>query len=260
MKPKIVGILNYTPDSFSDGGIFFTLSTAIERIEEMFEEGADIVDIGAVSTSYNKQLLTQEEEWERVKDLISAVGPIYSKRLSFDTFHPLNAQKAIDLGVSMINDVNGAKDGHRVNVIKNNSHVKYVFMYSLVLPADKNVRAKNIQEIYDFGAVMKSKMVDQGISNKQLIFDPGIGFATDPKLSLEVISNLAIFKSLGLPVYVGHSRKSFLQQFSNIEDRDIETVAASLHMMSQGVSYLRVHNVAMHARAMRVWDSIAKAV
>ena len=129
MKTKIIGILNYTPNSFSDGGKFFSLNKAIERIEEMFEEGADIVDIGAVSTSYGKILLTQEEEWDRVKELIYSIGILYPNRLSFDTFYPINAQRAIDLGISMINDVNGAKNDEMTKVLKNNSHVQYVFMY-----------------------------------------------------------------------------------------------------------------------------------
>jgi dihydropteroate synthase len=257
MIPKIVGILNYTPDSFSDGGMFFKLNQAIERVEELFEDGADIVDIGATSTSYGKILPTQEEEWQRLSDLIKCLGPMYGHKISLDTFHPLNAKKAIDLGVMMINDVSGAKNPDMIKVINSNPHVQYVFMYSIVVPADKKRRAQTIDEIYDFGVGTVKKLLDNGINKERIIFDPGIGFVTGPELSLKVIANLEKFETLGVPIYIGHSRKSFFESITDIQDRDIETLAASIYMAKQGfATYLRVHNVAIHRRAFKVLQAL----
>lgn len=254
MKTKIVGILNYTLDSFSDGGNFFSLSAAQSRIEEMLEEGADIIDIGATSTSYKKILLTAEEEWDRLGTLLRVVASKYGHLISVDTFYPENAKKAIDLGIHMINDVNGGKDVKMIEVIAKHKHVAYVFMYSIVLPANKNIRARDRKEIYDF---IKNRLLlfqEYGIELNRIIFDPGIGFATGPELSLQIITDLSFFRSLGVPIYIGHSRKSFLESVTNSQpqDRDIETLTASILMIKQGVDYLRVHNVDIHNRARKV--------
>ena len=258
MSTKIVGILNYTPDSFSDGGNFFNLTSAQNRIEELLAAGVDIIDIGATSTSYNKTLLTAEEEWDKLRDLFKIIAPKYGHLISIDTFYPENAQKAIDLGVHMINDVNGGKDINMIKVAARNKHIFYVFMYSIVLPANKNVRARDCKEIYDFAKIKLSLFQEQGVELSRVIFDPGIGFATGPELSLEIIKNLGFFKSLKIPIYIGHSRKSFLESITNNlpQDRDIETLTASVLMMKQGVDYLRVHNVDIHHRARKVYNTI----
>jgi len=256
MKTKIVGILNYTPDSFSDGNCFFDLKSAQKKIEEMLEDGADIVDIGATSTSYNQILLTAEEEWTRLKDLLNIVAKQHGKQISLDTFYPENAKKAIALGVHMINDVNGSKNKEMIDVISKNRHVLYVFMYSIVLPANKNIRALDTQEIYNFAKDRLINLRRYGIELSRVIFDPGIGFTTDPTLSLKIIANLSQFKNLQIPIYIGHSRKSFLESMTDSEpkNRDIETLAASLYMIMQKVDYLRVHNVKMHIKARKAWD------
>ena len=258
MQTKIVGILNYTPNSFSDGGSFFDLKAAQKHFEEMLEDGADIVDIGANSTSYNRILLNAEEEWNRVQELLHIIAPKYGHLISLDTFYPENAERAIDLGVHMINDVGGAKDQRMLEVIAKNKHILYVFICSLVLPANKEIRAKSREEIYDFAKSKLDLMQAKGIELSRVIFDPGIGFATNPSLSLKVVSELAFFKSLNTPIYIGHSRKSFLESMTKFlpGGRDIETLAASLYMVLQGVDYLRVHNVNIHARAIKIWEAM----
>lgn len=259
METKIIGILNYTPNSFSDGGLNFEIKTAKSKIISMFEQGADLVDIGANSTSYDKVLLSSEEEWDRVSELLKEISPEYGHRLSIDTFYPDNARKAIDLGICMINDVSACRQKKMLELIASNPHVLYVMMYSLTLPANHKMRARNYQDIISFAEKQLPVLLGLGIKKKQIIFDPGIGFSTDQKLSMEVISNLNHLKQLNVPIYIGHSRKSFLELLKAREpsDRDIETLTTSIYMMSQGVNYLRVHNVDIHARARLVFNELS---
>ena len=251
---KIVGILNITPDSFSDSGEYFDQALAAQRAVELFEEGADIVDIGAVSTRYGATLIDHEEEWQRLEPVLAKINRQYISRISIDTFNPETAQKALALGVGMINDVAGATNLCMLEIIAANPAIKYVMMYSLTLPADRSVRAKDRQEIYDFGQSAINKALKSGIQKEQLIFDPGIGFVTDSALSFQIIKDLAFYNLLNIPLYIGHSRKSFLESVSVLPpaQRDIETLTASIYMMMQGIAYLRVHNVAMHVRARNV--------
>ncbi|WHQ46493.1 MAG: dihydropteroate synthase [Candidatus Midichloria sp.] len=262
MQTKIVGILNYTPNSFSDGGDFFDLTAAQKHFEEMLEDGANIIDIGSNSTSYNRILLSAEEEWSMVQRLLHIVAPKYGHLISLDTFYSENAEKAVDLGVHIINDVGAAKDQKMIDVIEKNKHTLYVFMCSIVLPANKEIRVKTREEIYNFAKSKLDLFQEKGIESTRVIFDPGIGFATNPALSLKVIAELSFFKSLNVPIYIGHSRKSFLEFMTKFppQGRDIETLAASLYMILQGVDYLRVHNVNIHVRAMKILEAMCSSI
>ena len=258
---KLVGILNITPNSFSDGGKFLKPQDTISHAMQLLDQGADILDIGAVSTSYGAKLLNHEEEWLRLHPVLSEVCTDQKmlSQISIDTYNPKTAKECINMGIKMINDVSGGSNLEMLELIGGHSQVKYVLMYSKVLPANRSIRARDFQEIYDFGASSILKAQKYGIKKEQLIFDPGIGFATDPKLSFEVIKNIKLLEKLNIPLYIGHSRKSFFESVSKLkpEDRDIETLAASIYMMMQNISYLRVHNVAIHKRALNVISELA---
>ena len=251
----------------------------------MFQDGADIVDIGATSTSYNASLLSAEEEWAVLEPLLSKISDsTYDKaiwnfgikandiftpqdsrsftslsNISLDTFYFENAKKALKFGIGYINDVSGGSDLRMLELIASNPSVKYIMMYSLVLPANKDVRVSNLQEIHDWMSKQSEKCVRFGIQKSQIILDPGIGFTTTQEQSFQVIQNISEYKKIGYKICVGHSRKSFLEDVSNLpaQERDIETLAASLYMFNQKVDYVRVHNVALHKRAINIFNKLS---
>ncbi|MFI4983642.1 MAG: dihydropteroate synthase [Rickettsiales bacterium] len=250
---KLVGILNITPNSFSDSGQNYSPSDALAKINQLFTQGADYVDIGAEATSYGAQLLTHEQEWARLEPILTQIKP---DRISIDTYHPQTAAKAIAMGFTFINDVAGGKT-EMLKVIAAHTHVKYVLMHSLVVPADRNIRVKNISEVYSWAEANIERCLSMGIKPHQIIFDPGLGFTTHPEQSLQIIKSCTELKKFGVATYIGHSRKTVFETLTSLppSERDIETLAASLYMFGK-VDYLRVHNVEMHARAFKVWDRL----
>ena len=252
---KIIGILNYTANSFSDGGDYNSLNSATERIQKLFQQGADIVDIGISATSYGAELSTESEEWNRLKPLLDKIS---LKNISTDTYHYNTMKNAIDLGVLYINDVSGGKDGRILELISASPDVNYICMYSLCLPADKAIRVKSVDEIYDWVGNKIDECKRYGILNEQIIIDPGIGFTTNAEQSLEVLKDVKRLQDFGVKICIGHSRKSFLESMTNYppQERDIETVATSLYMLLKSIDYVRVHNVEMHQRAFKVFSSL----
>ncbi len=252
---KIIGILNYTANSFSDGGNYNNLDSATERIQKLFQQGADIVDIGASATSYGAKFNIESEEWSRLKPLLDKIG---LKNISIDSYHYSTMKNAIDLGVTYINDVSGGRNRRILELISASPDVNYICMYSLCLPVDKAIRVKSVDEIYDWVGNKINECKKYGISNEQIIIDPGIGFTTDTEQSLEVLKDVKRLQDFGVKICIGHSRKSFLESMTNYppQERDIETVATSLYMLLKSVDYVRVHNVEMHQRAFKVFSSL----
>ncbi|RZI46330.1 dihydropteroate synthase [Rickettsiales endosymbiont of Peranema trichophorum] len=261
---KIVGILNITHNSFSDGGLYLDTIEAMKRLEHLFASGANIVDIGGTSTAYGAQLLDHDEEWSKLGAALTSYRNVYGTNrlpdISIDTFHWKSAQKAIDFGVGYINDVSFGRDSNMLDLIAQHKHVKYVLMYSLVLPADKSVRVKKVQEIEEKFEEKLDECIKRGISLDQIIIDPGIGFATNASQSFEVLRNIRLFKKFGTEVLVGHSRKSFLEMITDLPpiERDLETVVASLYLLDNNVDYVRVHNVEWHNRAFATMQELRK--
>ncbi len=251
---KIVGILNFTPNSFSQDGKLGDVTAAIKYIEKLFTDGADIVDIGAEATSYGAKPLTSNEEWERLQPLLLKAP---REKVSIDSYHYETIRKAIDLGYNFINDVSGGKDERILKLIAANPHVKYVLMHCLVLPANRDVRIKEVSEVYSWAKTNIERCLEFGINREQLVFDPGLGFTTHPKQSLEIIKNCELLKRFGVETYIGHSRKTVFEEITPLPpaERDLETVAASLYMYDK-VDYIRVHNVEMHRRAFNVWSNL----
>ena len=254
---KILGILNFTPNSFSDGGNFFAVDKALKHIRKMFIDGADLIDIGAVATSYGARTIGHEEEWQRLQPLLSQCA---SAKVSVDTYSHETAKKAIESGVGFINDIAGGKDEKMLEVMGAAPHMDYICVYSLVLPADRETIAKDMEEIMEWGRKKIEQAESFGIGKDRFIFDTGTGFSTDAKLSFEVIRRVSEFKQLGVPICVGHSRKFFFNTICHVspEEKDIETIAASIYMLTQDVDYLRVHNVEWHARAFRAFKMFWK--
>lgn len=245
-RPELVGIINITPDSFSDGGLSFAVQDALANILRLVDEGADIIDIGAESTRPNATPITQEEEWARLEPVLSRLNG-FPIPISVDTRYAETAQKALALGARWINDVSGFANADMVAAVRD-SNCNLVVMHSLTVPADKNVvlpiDADPVELIIAWVKTRFEELEKAGIRRERIIFDPGIGFGKNAEQSQKIIDGVARFKELDVPIFIGHSRKSFLS--ANGEDRDDATVKASQFLAENGVDYLRVHNVKRH--------------
>jgi 2-amino-4-hydroxy-6-hydroxymethyldihydropteridine diphosphokinase/dihydropteroate synthase len=264
--PCLVGIINVTPDSFSDGGQFFNVEHALQQAQSLVDGGAEIIDIGAESTAPNAEPVDAETEWARLKPVLLALQAekkrfLIPPKISVDTRHATIAAKALALGVDWINDVTGFQDpAMREIVLPTTSDC--VIMHHVSIPADRaNVLPRHqdpVKFIYDWSAKRLDELEKLGFARERLIIDPGIGFGKVAEHSLLLIKHIAQFQSLGVRILVGHSRKSFLSLFTShaFSERDIETLAVSFYLAKQGVDYLRVHNVEMCARGMRMMAAL----
>lgn len=242
---QIVGILNCTADSFSDGGKYFSAENSENKLKSLFLDGANIVDIGAQATNYNAQMLPWQEEWSHIEPLLKHG---FNKQISIDTFNVETAKKAISKGVTFINDVSSGRNEQMLELISAYPNVKYIAMLSTTVPANKNIRLSSFTEVMQGLEQMIKRIINAGVKEEQLIVDPGIGFVSDAKLSFEMLNNAKQFKSFGFPVMIGHSRKSFLENMANSapHERDAETLSISQQLQKLGVDMVRVHNVAIH--------------
>ncbi|MHB1946723.1 MAG: dihydropteroate synthase [Gammaproteobacteria bacterium] len=260
--PQLVGILNVTPDSFSDGGKFTTIENAIDHVKQLVASGAQIIDIGAEATGPNVQSLDADSEWQRLEPVLTALIPVIPKlfippKISIDTRHASVAKKALAMNVDWINDVSSFADPDMKEIIAA-QHCDVVIMHHLGIPVSAgNLIPQNQNAVSFVSAWGEKKLNDlekSGISRERIIFDVGIGYGNTPEQALELIKLIDEFKKLNTRLLVGHSRKSFLKQFTTIppSERDLETTVISLYLANQQVDYLRVHNVDMHARALKV--------
>ena len=251
---ELIGILNLTPDSFSDGGLYNHTETAITHAKQLIAEGATIIDVGAESTRPNATPLTHEEEWQKLEPVLTALVGLGT--VSVDTYHPETASKALKLGISWINDVSGFTNPAMIEAVKPYK-AKLVIMHNLGIPADP---AQIIPEAEDEVRIVKQwaegqiqRLVQAGIDKKRIIFDPGIGFGKNAVQSLTLLKYIAQFRSLNVPLMVGHSRKSCISHITggDASARDPETIAISLYLAQHEVEYLRVHNIADHAKSFK---------
>ena len=254
---KLMGIVNITPDSFSDGGQYLAPDAALSAIEKLIDEGADIIDIGAESTRPGAQPLSHEEEWKRLEPVLSKLSHFSDVQFSLDTRHAQTAQKGLKLGMHWINDVSGFSDAKMVEAVRM-SPCKLVVMHSLGIPADKAVvfpdSADVVGELLAFAQARFAALEAAGITRDRLIFDIGIGFGKTAVQSLKLLQDIDRFTSLGVPMLVGHSRKSFLAGLA--ADRDEATLAVSQYLATKKVDYLRVHDVAAHRNMLKIMESL----
>lgn len=246
-----VAVLNITPDSFSDGGCFITPESALQQLDALIEQGAGVIDIGAQSTRPNADMLDAATEWQRLQPVLADTIALCHARdvlASIDTIHPENAARAIALGVDWVNDVNGFADADMIAAVKH-SDCKLVVMHSLSVPADPDIHlppeCNVIQEVLSW---FETRATQIGVNRSRLIFDAGIGFGKTAQQSLQLVLRAAELKQVGVPLLIGHSRKSFLSLFTDAQpaERDDLTLAFSAMLLHAGVDYLRVHNVARH--------------
>ena len=249
-KPQIIGIVNITPDSFSDGGKAYSPQDAITHAETLLADGADMLDLGAESTRPNAVPVSAEEEWSRLEPVINHLQG--KARFSVDTRHHQTAIKALKLGCEMINDVSAASNFSLIEAVAAHENAAYVLMHSLSVPADPCLTMPKdsdvVQEVLAFAQEKISMLEKMGLAKSRIIFDPGIGFGKTAEQSLELIERIEEFHKLNVPLYVGHSRKSFMRLFTDApaHERDALTLEFSKKLIQKGVTYLRVHHVEMH--------------
>jgi len=245
-KYSIMGILNMTPDSFSDGGKYNKKNKSFKHIFNMIQSGANIIDVGGESTRPGSKTIDPKIEWKRVEYVIKNFKKKYKKIcLSIDTRKSDLMIRSIKYGVNLINDVSGFEyDPHALSKLKNYNISKILHhMQGTPSTMQKNPKYQNVLlDIYDF---FEKKIINNP-RHRKIIIDPGIGFGKTLKHNLTLISKISLFHSLGFPILVGTSRKRFINQISgkhDSNDRTGGTLASVLFLMSQGVQIFRVHNV-----------------
>lgn len=259
-----MGILNVTPDSFSDGGLYFDKSAAIKRAIQMVEDGADIVDIGGESTRPGSEPVTIEEELRRTIPVIEALAKEIKIPISIDTYKSEVAKSALDAGASMVNDISGLRFDPDMPEVVSEYKVPVVIMH--IKGAPKNMQVNPvyealIPEIMDYLMISIRVAVKSGIAEDKIIIDPGIGFGKTFDHNLEIINNLREFTFLGKPILIGLSRKAFIGKILGdvpVTDRLEGTAAAVAVSIMNGANIIRVHDVKEMARVAKVADAIKR--
>ena len=246
-RPLLMGILNITPDSFSDGGKYLTLNEALKRAHEMIEEGVDIIDIGGESTRPGSEPVSLDEELKRIIPIIEALKKDSDIAISVDTYKPQVMKEAIDRDVAMINDVYALRQPGAVDVIKH-SKVGICLMHMQGTPQTMQINphyTNVVSEVKSFLEARANDLVSEGMDKSRIILDPGFGFGKTFEHNIELLQHLESFKSLKLPVLVGLSRKSFIRKILNGEHDDhlSGSIAAAIFSVIKGAKILRVHDI-----------------
>ena len=260
--PNLMGVLNLTPDSFSDGGKFNNKKAGLKQAFDLFKFGADIVDVGGESTRPGSKSITEKEEWSRIEKIIRKI----SKKipLSLDTRKAEIMNRGIKIGIRLINDVSGLSyDTKTVEILKKNKS-PFVIQHSQGTPKNmqKNPKYKNeLLDIYDFFEEKIKFIRSKGIKHRNIIVDPGIGFGKNLKHNMNLIRSISIFHTLGFPILLGVSRKKFIKDLSGKNDTKERlggTIASSLYSMMHGVQILRIHDVNEVTQSIKVFKELIK--
>jgi dihydropteroate synthase len=255
-RTYIMGILNLTPDSFSDGGKFNCSKNAIEHVEIMISEGVDIIDIGGESTRPNHEPVDENEEIERVIPIIKAIREKFDIPISIDTYKGKVAEEAIKAGANLINDVWGFKKDSYIAEVA----AKYDVPCCLMHNRDNTNYGDIVEDMLgDFEKSIDIALT-AGVKRENIILDPGIGFAKSYNQNLHVMNNLEKFNRLGCPLLLGTSRKSLIGNTLNlpVDERVEGTVATTVMGIMKGYDFVRVHDVKENKRAAMMTDAIVR--
>ena len=261
-KTYIMGVLNITQDSFSDGGLYFDKSAAIKRALQMVEEGADIIDIGGESTRPGAEPVTVEEELRRTIPVIEALAKEIKVPISIDTYKSEVAEKALEAGASIVNDISGLRFDPEMAKVVSDYKVPVVIMHIKGRPKDMQqnpVYEALVPEIMDYLREGIRLAKESGVSEDKIIIDPGIGFGKTFNQNLEIINNLHEFTLLEKPILIGPSRKAFIGKIlGNVSETDrLEGTSAAVAIsIMNGANIIRVHDIKEMVRVARVADAI----
>ena len=266
-KTYIMGILNITPDSFSDGGEYFGTDKAIEHYKSLVQDGADFIDIGGESTRPFSKKVSAQEEQSRVVPIIKEIREFDSNTvISIDTRNASTARAAINAGADIINDVSALDwDEEMINILKD-TKAPVVLNHSKGSPdvmQNDTCYTDVVDEIFDYLYKKIDFLVTNGIEQNKIIVDPGIGFGKSTEQNFEIIKRIEEFKSLGCPVLVGHSRKNFISETIESKDNsvlDTATLILSQMLADKKVDIIRVHNVKQHNILQKLNQSLAQIV
>lgn len=253
-KTMIMGILNVTPDSFSDGGQFDQREKAVARVKEMVAQGADIIDIGGESTRPGHQPVSAEEEISRVIPVIKAIAAEVDVPISIDTYKASTAEAAIEAGASIINDVWGAKREPAIAQVAAVKNVPIVLMHNRENRQYTSFIEDALNDLQESIAIAK----EAGVSRDQIILDPGIGFVKSQKQNIEMMRNLDRLVHLGYPVLLATSRKSMIGNILDLpaSERMEGTGATICYGIQKGCHIVRVHDVKEMARMAKMMDAL----
>ena len=260
-KNLIMGVVNLTPDSFSDGGKYNNYKDALKRIKHFIEKGSSIIDIGGESTRPGSNDVNEKIEWKRIKEVLKKTKKIKNV-ISIDTRKSAIMEKSLKYGAHIINDVSGLNyDPNTLKILRNKKtpfiihHMQGNPKTMQIKPSYKNV----LLDIYDFFQNKILELEANGINHKNIILDPGIGFGKRLKHNITLLRNISIFHSLGFPIMLGTSRKRFIKDISGINDSKKRlggTISSSLCAMMQGIQILRVHDVNEVNQSIKVFKSL----
>ena len=255
-RPLLMGILNITPDSFSDGGKYLTLNEALKRAHEMIEEGVDIIDIGGESTRPGSEPVSADEELKRIMPIIEALKKDSDIAISVDTYKAEVMKEVIDIDVAMINDVYALSQPGAIDVIKH-SKVGICLMHMQGTPQTMQINPQYtnvVNEVKLFLEARANDLVSEGIDKSRMILDPGFGFGKTFEHNIELLQHLESFQSLKLPLLVGLSRKSFIRKILSGEHDDhlSGSIAAAIFSVIKGAKILRVHDIKETKSALKV--------
>lgn len=264
-RTHIMGILNITPDSFSDGGLYLDTEKAVEHALRLADDGADIIDIGGESTRPYSQRVPLEEELKRVIPVIEGIRRYSDIPISIDTYKAEVAKRAIDAGASIVNDITALRGDPLMAEVVRDRQVPLVLMHMKGDPSnmqDNPTYDSLMEEISLFLKERAQYAISRGISEEKVIVDPGIGFGKTFEHNLEIINRLGILQELGYPILIGTSRKRFLGEILDKEpmERDIGTMATVTAAILNGANIVRVHNVKMAKDVVKVADALKKSL
>lgn len=259
-----MGILNLTPDSFSDGGQFQSIDAGVEQARRLIEQGADILDIGGESTRPGATPVSLEDELARVIPVIKQIATFSRVPISIDTTKAEVARQSLAAGALIVNDISGLEFDPQMPAVCASSRAGVICMHIQGTPQTMQLAPKYadvLAEIREYLRQRIQRLTALGISEECVVTDPGIGFGKTPEHNLDILSHIAEFRSLGRPVCIGHSRKGFLKKVLNkrVDERNYGTVGISLALAIQSTDIIRVHDVAATRDALLAWRAVTDA-
>ena len=255
-RTYVMGILNITPDSFSDGGNYDSIEAAVHQAERMIEEGVDILDVGGESTRPGHEKITNEEEIARIVPVIKELKARFDVPISVDTYKSNVAEAALEAGADMLNDIWGFRYDERMAELAAKYQVPVCLMHNRETAEYEDFMTEVIEEL----GISLSIAEKYGVKKEQIILDPGVGFGKTYEQNLLVINRLQDIVSLGYPVLLGTSRKSVIGLTLDlpVTEREEGTLATSVIGAMKGCEYVRVHDVKKNVRALKMTDAILR--
>lgn len=253
-RTYIMGILNVTPDSFSDGGKFNQMDAALYHAEEMIRDGADIVDVGGESTRPGHTVISDDEEISRVAPVIEAIKSRFDIPVSIDTYKGKVTEAALKAGADLVNDIWGFKFDHKVAELTAQYGAACCLMHNRSEPTYQDYLNDVVADLKECVRIAK----DVGISDDKIILDPGVGFGKTYQMNLEIINHVDVLHSLGFPILLGTSRKSVIGQTLNLPtDQRVEgTLATTVVGVLKGCAFVRVHDTKENKRVIQMTEAI----